>query len=220
MNYTIIIISIILLLIISYVFYYYGFNKITTPLIKNDNNESNNEEETINKINDIKLKPYFDISINNNEVGRVKFELFDDEVPKTCKNFRYLCALGFKDNGDPAYKNCIIHRVIKDFMIQTGDITNNNGTGGFSIYGDKFDDENFNLKHNQKGLLSMANSGPNTNNSQFFITTNKTEWLDNKHVVFGIVLSGYDIIEQIQNVEKDENDKPIYEVKIINCGLE
>lgn len=178
---------------------------------KNKNNFTNLSDE-IYYFNDTVSMIYFDIIINNNDEGRITIQLFDDIVPKTCKNFRFLCKKGF-------YKNCHFHRVINNFMIQTGDFINHDGTGGHSIYGKFFNDENFELTHNQPGLLSMANSGPNTNNSQFFITTNKTQWLDNKHVVFGIVLNGFDIVNKIQNLNTDSNDKPIDNVYIKNCGL-
>ena len=191
----------------------------------NGNNENSNKntilyKENIEKIKNTNLNPFFDIKIGNEESKRVIIQLFDDEVPKTCKNFRYLCSMGFEENKNkPAYKDSIFHRVIKNFMIQGGDITNKDGTGGYSIYGPHFEDENFNLTHNQPGMLSMANAGPNTNNSQFFITTEKTPWLDNKHVVFGIVISGFDIIKRIENIETNENDKPSVDIIIENCGL-
>jgi cyclophilin family peptidyl-prolyl cis-trans isomerase len=104
-------------------------------------------------------------------------------------------------------------------MLQGGDITRGDGTGGYSIYGEEFDDENFNLTHNQPGMLSMANAGPNTNNSQFFITLKKTPWLDNKHVVFGIVISGFDTVKKIENLETDGKDKPLTDVIIVKSGL-
>ena len=165
--------------------------------------------------------PYFILAIGNNVLGKVKFELFDEEAPKTCKNFRYFCTRSMLNNNYPDYQGSIFHRVIKDFMIQGGDITNFDGTGGISMYGVKFDDENLNLEHNQPGLLCMANSGPNTNNSQFYITLKETPWLNGKHVVFGIVLEGFDIIKKIENLEtSQETNKPIDDVKIIKCGLE
>ena len=171
-------------------------------------------------INDISLQPYFDIEIGGVFIGRVIMQLFDDIVPKTCKNFRYLCSKGLgKNKSTPCYQGSAFHRVIKDFMIQGGDFTNGDGTGGLSIYGDKFEDENFDLEHNQPGLLSMANSGPNTNGSQFFITLNKTPWLDKKHVVIGIVTSGFDVIKQIENTEIGENDTPNLDIVITKSGL-
>lgn len=203
----------------SYLIWKYYFNKI--PLIKEEMRNVKNDEIISKPVNyeDINLKPYFDIRIGDVDLGRVTFQLFDDEAPLTCKNFRYMCSMGIFNKEKPSYQDTKFHRVIKDFMLQGGDITRGDGTGGYSIYGESFKDENFNLTHNQPGLLSMANSGPDTNNSQFFITTKKTPWLDNKHVVFGIIISGFDIIKKIENLETDKNDKPIEDIIISKCGL-
>eukprot|EP01094_Clydonella_sp_ATCC50884_P027070 TRINITY_DN7628_c0_g1_i1.p2 TRINITY_DN7628_c0_g1~~TRINITY_DN7628_c0_g1_i1.p2 ORF type:complete len:185 (+),score=41.15 TRINITY_DN7628_c0_g1_i1:43-555(+) len=161
---------------------------------------------------------FFDISIGGSEQGRIKMELFADVVPRTAENFRQFCTGEYRENGVPVgYKDCSFHRVIKDFMIQGGDFVKGDGTGKTSIYGRMFDDENFTLKHSGPGLLSMANSGVNTNGCQFFVTCAPCEWLDGKHVVFGRVVEGMRIVRMIENVPH-ANTKPKLPVTITQCG--
>ncbi|XP_057314456.1 peptidyl-prolyl cis-trans isomerase D-like [Hydractinia symbiolongicarpus] len=165
-------------------------------------------------------KVFFDVSVGGERIGRIIFELFNDVVPKTAENFRSLCVgdKGMGEKGKPLhYKGSIFHRIIKDFMVQGGDFTNFNGTGGESIYGEKFEDENFDLKHDKPGLLSMANSGPGTNGSQFFITTVPTAHLDGKHVVFGKVLKGMGVVRELEEVKK-AGEEPLKKCRIEDCG--
>jgi len=166
-------------------------------------------------------KVYFDISIGGGPAGRIVMKLFYDVVPKTANNFRALCT-GEKGPGTKGkalhYKGATFHRVIPGFMLQGGDFTDGNGLGGESIYGESFTDENFKRKHKKAGTLSMANAGPNTNGSQFFITTVPTPHIDGKHVVFGRVIKGMNVVKKIEGVPTGEEDKPTKVVKIVDCG--
>ena len=163
---------------------------------------------------------FFDIQIGDKAAGRIVFELFADTVPKTAENFRALCT-GEKGMGKSGkalhYKGSRFHRIIQQFMCQGGDFTRGNGTGGESIYGEKFADENFTNKHTAAGLLSMANAGPSTNGSQFFITTVATPWLDGKHVVFGKVVEGAKVLIAMEAVGS-RSGTTTADVVIADCG--
>ena len=229
----------ILILLILYLIYYYAvqynyippinidplLNIYNQPPIKRIINHKQDEcittESQFNNIFEdyIKSKPhqrqcvFIDINIGDEFIGQIQIELFDDIVPFTCKNFIYMIQ--------NHYLGSIFHRIINNFMIQGGDYINSNGTGSNSIYGDRFADENFDIKHDQPYLLSMANAGPNTNGCQFFITLDSLPNLDNKHVVFGRLIDeeSKEIINKLALVETNENDKPIIDCKIVNCGL-
>jgi peptidylprolyl isomerase len=163
---------------------------------------------------------FFDMAIGGQDAGRIEMTLHADVVPKTAENFRALCTgeKGMGKSGKPLhFKGSSFHRVITQFMCQGGDFTAGNGTGGESIYGAKFADENFQLKHTGPGCLSMANAGPNTNGSQFFLCTVKTDWLDGKHVVFGNVTKGMEVVQAVEAVgsQSGKTSKPVI---IKDCG--
>ena len=165
---------------------------------------------------------FFDITIGGLPAGRIKMELFKDVVPKTAENFRQFCTGEFSRGGHPVgYKNSPFHRVIKEFMLQGGDFLKQDGTGRMSIYGERFEDENFVLRHEGPGYLSMANSGPNTNGCQFFLTCTKCDWLDGKHVVFGKVLdpASLMVLRKVENIQCDpKSNKPKLPVLIAQSG--
>ncbi|MGF1520573.1 MAG: peptidylprolyl isomerase [Nodosilinea sp.] len=165
-------------------------------------------------------KVFFDVTVGGTPAGRIVMELRADVAPKTAENFRALCTgeKGMGTSGKPLhFKGSSFHRIIPEFMCQGGDFTRGNGTGGESIYGTKFADENFTLKHTTPGLLSMANAGPNTNGSQFFLTTVATPWLDGKHVVFGSVVEGMDVVKTLEQVgsRSGQTSEPVV---IADCG--
>lgn len=175
------------------------------------------EEDSSRAVNP---KVFFDISINGEEPGRIVMELRADTAPKTAENFRCLCTgeKGVGRSGRPLHlKGSSFHRVIPEFMCQGGDFTLGSGNGGESIYGKRFEDENFTLKHAGPGILAMANGGPDTNGSQFFLTFIKTAWLDGKHVVFGKVSDGMDVLSKIETVGS-LSGKAVHPVVITECG--
>lgn len=168
-------------------------------------------------------KVFFDITIGGQAKGRIVMTLYADVTPKTAENFRQLCTGESERRASTGqklhYKGSLFHRVISDFMIQGGDFTRGDGTGGESIYGEKFADENFKMKHTEPGLLSMANAGPGTNGSQFFITCTATPHLDGKHVVFGRVIEGMEIVRMIENSVANDSNRPLSDIVIADCGM-
>ena len=175
---------------------------------------------TAQYLDTVTSKVFFDVSIDGAEPERIVFGLFGDVVPKTAENFRALCTgeKGEGASGKPLhYKDSIFHRIIPGFMAQGGDFTMGDGRGGESIYGEKFADESFKLKHTKPYLLSMANAGPNTNGSQFFITFEKTSWLDGRHVVFGEVIEGLDVVKALEKIGS-QSGRTSKTAKIANSG--
>jgi len=213
-----IIIVVCLIIYLSYVFYKnYSNNKLEDEIVVKAQpkvEKKERKEEFKSKVEN-REKNLEMIIQKGAEKFPIELKLYDDITPLTCKNFRFIAKQGI--NGK-TYNNCIFHRVIRDFMIQGGDIVNGDGTGSVSIYGNQFEDENFKIKHSKPFLLSMANSGPNTNGSQFFITTVPTPHLDNKHVVFGEVINGMNIIKEIESSSTDSSDKPYEDIKIISIN--
>jgi peptidylprolyl isomerase len=213
---------IILLLIIAVaVLLYYTYTNCNIASITNrvscDSRPKIDSKYNLDNFINPRNNVFFDIQIGNKHIGTIEIELFDDDAPLTSKNFRYLCS-----NNDLNYNNNYFHRVIPGYFVQGGDIVNNDGTGGFSAYGKYFKDENFNLKHNQEGLLSMANCGKDKNNSQFFISTRRggCNEFDGKYVVFGIIVKGYNIVKQMEALKIDNNYKLLDKCKISKCGIQ
>lgn len=191
-----------------------GSNKTAASSTKQQQRTSSKDVEVTHKV-------FFDVEIGGQKAGRIVIGLFGGVVPKTAENFRALCTgeKGMGKSGKPLhFKDSSFHRCIPNFMIQGGDFTRGNGTGGESIYGNKFADENFDVYHDMPGLLSMANAGRNTNGSQFFITTVETPHLNGRHVVFGRVIEGMDVVKAIEGKGSAPSGKTSAPIKIVNCG--
>jgi len=195
---------------------YEGANKPSSQQILRDHHKAIAAAEKPVEINPI---VFFDVTVGSTDIGRIKFELFADVAPKATENFRRFCTGEYmKDNVPTGYKNCPFHRIIKGFMVQGGDFINGDGTGLTSIFGMPFEDEEFTHKHAGPGMLSMANSGKDTNGCQFFITCAKCQFLDGKHVVFGRVIDGLLVLRKIENVPTGPNNKPKIPIVVSQCG--
>lgn len=204
-------ILIVLIAYLTYVFYSNVKNSnLETEIVNKEQTKENFKIKVENKEKDLVIK----IKKGNNNYEIIA-ELYDNIVPLTCKNFRHIAKHGLSGK---TYNDSRFHRVINNFMLQGGDILNGDGSGTISMYGKQFEDENFKIKHSKPFLLSMANAGPNTNGSQFFITTVPTPHLDGKHVVFGEIKKGREIIEELQNVITDSNDRPIEDIRIVSIN--
>ncbi|KAJ8029749.1 Peptidyl-prolyl cis-trans isomerase B [Holothuria leucospilota] len=164
-------------------------------------------------------KVFFDMEIDDEPIGKIVIALFGETCPVTVQNFAALARGGWKRDTSLTYNDTIVHRIVPDFVIQMGDVTDGDGTGGRSIYGKHFADENFYLRHWGRGWVAMANSGPDTNNSQFYILLTRARWLDGKHVVFGKVIEGMDVVDQIAEVDTDDFGFPSKIVRVIDCGV-